>query len=172
MNILFNENVKLISYIIKKLNISKSRQDYDDIFQEGAIGLLKACNTFDKHKKIKFSSYACKCIKNEIYKYFRKETSINISCLSLNYETDNFDGTLEDTIIDDSKPFSEIYDHNYLINKFNTLNFKYKNILIEHLKGESLRKLGKKYNVSPQTINNYLQKAYNILKEKYKDEMR
>jgi RNA polymerase sporulation-specific sigma factor len=47
----------------------------------GTIGLIKAINTFDINKKIKLSSYASRCIENEILMYFRnlKKSSQDIS---------------------------------------------------------------------------------------------
>ena len=47
--------------------------DVDDLIQIGRIGLIKAATTFDKAKGRKFSTYAGKCINNEIYMYFRRE---------------------------------------------------------------------------------------------------
>ena len=38
----------------------------------GAIGLIKAVNTFDPHKKIKLATYASRCIENEILMQLRR----------------------------------------------------------------------------------------------------
>ena len=47
----------------------------------GTIGLIKAINTFDMDKNIKLSSYASRCIENEILMHFRnlKKSSQNVS---------------------------------------------------------------------------------------------
>lgn len=47
----------------------------------GTIGLIKAINTFDMDKNIKLSSYASRCIENEILLHFRnlKKSSQNVS---------------------------------------------------------------------------------------------
>ena len=47
----------------------------------GTIGLIKAINTFDITKNIKLSSYASRCIENEILMYFRgnKKSSQDVS---------------------------------------------------------------------------------------------
>ena len=37
----------------------------------GTIGLIKAVNTFDIDKNIRLSSYASRCIENEVLMYFR-----------------------------------------------------------------------------------------------------
>ena len=47
----------------------------------GTIGLIKAIDTFDISKNIKLSSYASRCIENEILMHFRnnKKSSQDIS---------------------------------------------------------------------------------------------
>ncbi len=42
----------------------------------GAIGLIKAVNTFDVSKKIKLATYASRCIENEILMYLRRNSKI------------------------------------------------------------------------------------------------
>ncbi len=49
------------------------RIDYDknDLISIGKIGLIKAINTYDVEKNFRFSSYAVKCIDNEILIFLR-----------------------------------------------------------------------------------------------------
>ncbi len=78
-NILVEHNLRLVAHIIKKYY--SSQNDQDDLVSIGTIGLIKAINTFDINKKIKLSSYASRCIENEILMYFRnlKKSSQDIS---------------------------------------------------------------------------------------------
>lgn len=78
-NKLVEHNLRLVAHIIKKYY--SSRGDQDDLVSIGTIGLIKAINTFDINKNIKLSSYASRCIENEILMYFRnlKKTSQDIS---------------------------------------------------------------------------------------------
>lgn len=78
-NILVEHNLRLVAHIIKKyyaVNV-----DQDDLVSIGTIGLIKAINTFDMDKNIKLSSYASRCIENEILMHFRnlKKSSQNVS---------------------------------------------------------------------------------------------
>lgn len=78
-NILVEHNLRLVAHIIKKyyaVNV-----DQDDLVSIGIIGLIKAINTFDMDKNIKLSSYASRCIENEILMHFRnlKKSSQNVS---------------------------------------------------------------------------------------------
>lgn len=49
------------------------RIDYDknDLISIGKIGLIKAINTYDVEKNFRFSSYAVRCIDNEILIFLR-----------------------------------------------------------------------------------------------------
>lgn len=78
-NILIERNLRLVAHIIKKYNQSTDIQE--DLVSIGTIGLIKAINTFDITKNIKLSSYASRCIENEILMYFRgnKKSSQDVS---------------------------------------------------------------------------------------------
>lgn len=78
-NILVEHNLRLVAHIIKKYY--SAQNDQDDLVSIGTIGLIKAINTFDISKNIKLSSYASRCIENEILMHFRniKKTSQDIS---------------------------------------------------------------------------------------------
>lgn len=78
-NKLVEHNLRLVAHIIKKYYAVNVEQD--DLVSIGTIGLIKAINTFDLEKNIKLSSYASRCIENEILMYFRnqRKTSQNVS---------------------------------------------------------------------------------------------
>ncbi|MGN0489100.1 MAG: RNA polymerase sporulation sigma factor SigK [Ruminococcus sp.] len=111
-NILVEHNLRLVAHIIKKYY--SSQNDQDDLVSIGTIGLIKAINTFDISKKIKLSSYASRCIENEILMYFRnlKKSSQDIS-LNEAIDTDK-----------DGNPLSLIDVLSVDDNIFDTLNTK------------------------------------------------
>lgn len=76
---LIEHNLRLVAHIIKKYYSNFSEQD--DLISIGTIGLIKAVNTFDGSKGIRLSSYAARCIENEVLMYFRssKKSSQDIS---------------------------------------------------------------------------------------------
>lgn len=65
------DNQKLVYYIVNQMDILSS--DYEDVTSIGMLGLIKAAASFDEQKDVKFATYATRCIKNEIYMYFRKQ---------------------------------------------------------------------------------------------------
>lgn len=66
------ENQRLVHYLVQKMGVLPNSSEYEDITSIGTIGLIKAAITFDSSKKINFSTYASKCINNEIFMYYRK----------------------------------------------------------------------------------------------------
>lgn len=53
--------------------------DYDDVFQSGCVGLVKATKKFDASKGLKFSTYAVPVILGEIKTLFQNNVSIKVS---------------------------------------------------------------------------------------------
>ena len=78
-SILIERNLRLVAHIVKKYYAQSS--DQDDLISIGTIGLIKAVNTFDHTKGIRLSSYAARCIENEVLMYFRaaKKSAQDIS---------------------------------------------------------------------------------------------
>lgn len=67
--ILIERNLRLVAHIARKYqNVD---EDMEDLISIGTIGLIKAVNTFDADKTIKLSSYASKCIENELLMMLR-----------------------------------------------------------------------------------------------------
>ena len=104
---LIEHNLRLVAHIIKKYYASQN--DQEDLISIGTIGLIKAIDTFDPCKGIRLSSYASRCIENEILMFFRsgKKSAQDVS-LNEPIDTDKDGNTLtildtmavDDTIID------------------------------------------------------------------------
>ena len=69
-NEIVEHNLRLVVYIAKKFEGSVG--DVSDLISVGAIGLMKAVNSFDPQKNIKLATFASRCIENEILMYLRK----------------------------------------------------------------------------------------------------
>lgn len=66
---LIRHNLRLVAHISKKYKNSNTEQE--DLISIGTIGLMKAIKTFDYSKGNSFSTYASRCIENEILMNFR-----------------------------------------------------------------------------------------------------
>lgn len=53
--------------------------EYDDLFQAGCMGLIKAAENFDEERGVRFSTYAVPVILGEIRKLFRDGGAVRIS---------------------------------------------------------------------------------------------
>ena len=73
---LVRENIALVKYIVKRFS---GRADYDDLFQYGCLGLLKAVDRFDPDYPVRFSTYAVPVILGEIRRYLRDDGPIHVS---------------------------------------------------------------------------------------------
>lgn len=63
-NILIEHNLRLVAHIAKKYTGSPISSD--DLISIGTIGLIKAVNTYNSSKAARLSTYAARCIENEI----------------------------------------------------------------------------------------------------------
>ena len=67
---LIERNLRLVVYIAKKYE--GSVPDISDLVSVGALGLIKAVNSFNIERNIKLATFASRCIENEILMYLRK----------------------------------------------------------------------------------------------------
>ena len=67
---IIQHNLRLVAHIAKKYYSIPG--DQEDLISIGTIGLIKAVNTFDSGKSARFSTYASRCIENEIRMHCRK----------------------------------------------------------------------------------------------------
>ena len=68
---IINHNIRLVLYRVTG-KFSSYPYDMDELVSIGLMGLIKAIDTFDINKEVKFSTYAVKCIDNEILLFIRK----------------------------------------------------------------------------------------------------
>ena len=70
-DILAAKNIPLIHSIVKRF--ANTGIEYSELLSAGYVGYAKALQTFAKGKNVKFSTYAYRCIKNEILYFLRRE---------------------------------------------------------------------------------------------------
>lgn len=67
---IIRHNLRLVAHIAKKYYAAPGEQE--DLISIGTIGLIKAVESFDCTKKIRFSTYAARCIENAILSQRKK----------------------------------------------------------------------------------------------------
>ncbi len=70
-------NLRLVLSIIKKYNNGKN--DMNDLFQIGCVGLMKAIENFDSSFNCLFSTYAVPLILGEVKRYIRDSNTIRVT---------------------------------------------------------------------------------------------
>ena len=134
---IITHNIRLvISFVLSKF--INTNYELSELVAVGLIGLIKGVDTFDVNKNFQFSTYAIKCIKNEILMFMRKEKQHN-NDKSLNeiIVTDNGgkELKLEDRLIDINCDIVSDYEekelYNIIRNIIDELPEKGKNIIIK-----------------------------------------
>ena len=92
-NKLVEHNLRLVAHIIKKYYTQT--EETDDLISIGTIGLIKGINTYRRDRGVRLTSYASRCIENEILMFFRsRRKSAGEVSLSDAIETDDDSGAL------------------------------------------------------------------------------
>ena len=96
-NELIRENINLIHIIIKKNypHVKQDSYEYEDMFSDGLYGMYKAAINFKIDRGCEFSTFANKCILNQInmsYRYSKKHKNL----ISLYTSVQNLNGKNSD----------------------------------------------------------------------------
>ena len=101
---LIEHNLRLVAHIAKRY--SNSEQELEDLISIGIVGLIKAIDSFSAEKGFKISTYASKCVENELLMHIRATKKIK-SEVSMNTiigtDKDGNDMELVDTLDSESK---------------------------------------------------------------------
>lgn len=76
-NELINQNYPLVKSVIRRYK--NKGVDYDDLFQLGCVGFVKAINNFDEKFNVRFSTYAVPMIAGEVKRFLRDDGYIKVS---------------------------------------------------------------------------------------------
>ena len=70
-------NLRLVLSVVQRF--SGRKENPDDMFQVGCVGLIKAINNFNVNLNVKFSTYAVPMIIGEIRRFLRDNNSLRVS---------------------------------------------------------------------------------------------
>lgn len=158
----FESNMPLVTNTYKKYFSRLSRYK-DDLMQCGYIGLWQACNKFDESKGYNFSTFAVRCIKNEMAQFLRKELKHWYYCTDYvitNEEGDKID-ILE--IFGDEKDIKDAEDKFFIDN---ALNVKNGHILKMYFNGDTLQQIGDKLGITHQAVSKIIKESRPKVRER------
>lgn len=173
--ILIHHNLRLVAHIVKKYN---QAGEADDLISVGSLGLIKAINTFKPNLGTQFSTYAARCIENEILMLLRvnkkhKNTISIEDVLSSDGEdneislidimhpsSDNVDKNVENSIV--SKKLDIILRQHLTKREYNIICLRYG---LKDTPALTQREVAKLLNISRSYISRLEKKALETIKE-------
>ncbi len=177
---LISHNLRLVAHVVKKYT---NTLEVDDLLSVGTIGLIKAIDTFDYDKKVQLSTYAARCINNEILMLIRANKKhknvVSLNSLTTNNEEDN-DLELMDVIASDEDELFNQVDNNLSMQKIkhiiNTkLDEREQEIIklrygLVDEKGLTQKEVAEKLGISRSYISRIENKALTIIKNNLQKE--
>lgn len=151
-------NVGMVGLVLKSLNLNT--QD-EDLYSIGMIGVVKAVNTFNSDKGVKFSTYATPIIRNEILMTFRKKRIIPAFSLDEPYQLENGDSVNLSEMIADGKRFEEEVIADMQMKKMlSTLSDREKKIIYLSIEGKKQREIAMVYGISQAQVSRIIKSIY------------
>ena len=181
-NKLIEHNLRLVAHIVKKYDNGKN--DLDDLISIGTIGLIKGIDTFSNKNGTRLTTYAARCIENEILMYFRsdKKNQKNISINeSVGFDKDGNEISFIDILKTPNPDYVNDIDNIKLLYKYiNILTSREKEIVIKryglfNTKEQTQKEIAKEFKISRSYVSRIEKRALTkILREfirnkKYQD---
>lgn len=80
--ILIERNLRLVAHVAKKYQ--GNGEELEDLISIGTIGLIKAISTFNSERSARLSTYAARCIDNELLMMLRARKNVHVKFLFMN----------------------------------------------------------------------------------------
>lgn len=175
-DILIEHNLRLVAHIVKKYG---QTEEADDLISVGSLGLIKALNTYKLNHGTQFSTYAARCIENEILMLIRAnkkhKNTVSIEDV-LGTDDENNEITIGDLNFDEEQDVSMVAENKFVAEKLDILLKKYLSkreyeimCLRYGLNGNPIlpqREVAKKLNISRSYISRLEKKSLEILRKK------
>jgi len=175
-NTLIEHNLRLVAHIVKKYETKE--YDSDDLISIGTIGLVKGIDSYKPNKKTRLTTYAARCIENEILMHFRsnKKYLNNVSLNdSIGYDKEGNEINLIDVLITDNEDISETINTKnnveLLLKYLNVLTIREKEIIIKRYglynqKEQTQKEIAKNMHISRSYVSRIEKRALTkILRE-------
>jgi len=172
---LIHHNLRLVVHIVKKYS---QADEADDLISVGSLGLIKAINTYKLGHGTQFSTYAARCIENEILMLIRanKKHKGNVSIEDvLGKDDEENEITIGDLSFSDEFNVEELVEKQNLSEKLDILLTKHLNTreyqivcLRYGLRGLPIlpqREVAKKLGISRSYISRLEKKAIEIIRK-------
>jgi len=173
--LLIKHNLRLVAHVVKKYN---GAAEADDLLGHGTIGLIKAINTFKPEKGTQISTYAARCIENEILMYLRvnkKHQPVGSLNECLGCDREGNDVCLVDIVTDDMDDANEAAERALVMTKLvermrERLNPReYKIVALRYGLADNIalpqREVAKRLGISRSYISRIEKRAIELIRE-------
>lgn len=160
-------NTGMVGFVLKSLNLNPLDED---LFSIGLIGLVKAVNTSNPDKGVKFTGYATPIIRNEILMTFRKKRIVPVFSLDEPFRLDNGDEVFRaDTIADDKRFEEDVIADMKFEEIMNMLSERERKIISLHMGGKNQCEIAEISGVSQSYVSRIIKGAYKKCKKILED---
>ena len=175
-NTLIEHNLRLVAHICRKFE--STGIDKDDLISIGTIGLIKGVNTFRLGKGSRLSTYAARCIENEILMHLRsiKNSRTEVSLYeSIGTDKEGNDITFMELLKNDGEEASEkvelAEEKELLLKNLDILSPKEKYVIrlrygLHNDRSQTQREIAKFLGISRSYVSRIEKKAIDKLRER------
>ena len=136
------EYSRLVTRCVRRMYLRGA--EYDDLYQEGMIALLKAMREFDPERSDNFEAFASVCISNRLYDYFRRKNPA--------------DGQIEDSFTVSPDPETEVLANEsakeIYTSLYRLLSVFEASVLGPYLEGFTVAEIAAELGRSPKSVDN------------------
>lgn len=151
------DNMPLAGHIAKKY--LSTGYEYDDLMQEGTIGLIIAAEKFDPERGCRFSVWAGTCIENSIRMYLRREKKHKRCVMSLDQEVREDGSRLEELVGIQEDAFEDVWKQDLLVRAVGALTPQEREMIqMYYLDGVTQMELARQYGCAQTTMHKRLKK--------------
>lgn len=164
-NSLIVDNLKLVYYQYSR-KFSSLPLEKEDIISIGILGLIKAIDNYKKEKGYAFSTYALKCVDNEILQAIRKNRCLtSVSLTDIIYEDLSYADIISDNInIEEEYLYNEIiFNIKDIVDKLDEKDRYIYKLYFVNLSNQ--KEIAKKINLSQAYISRRINKIIDIVEE-------
>jgi len=167
----YNKYKPIIEMKAKKLSkIAQSKgYDYNDLVQEGMIGLTNAINSFSDQKDVQFSTFANLCIERQMFSFIRNISAGRHKILndSVSFETTNSFGSPLINLLDDKNvnPETTFIESEEKEGLYNDIVSILKDIEVEifelRANGFSYKEIASLLNITEKSVGKHIERIKN-----------
>ena len=167
----YNKYKPIIEMKAKKLSrVAQSKgYDYNDLVQEGMIGLTNAINSFSDQKDVQFTTFANLCIEGQMASFIRNISAGRHKILndSVSFETTNSYGSPLINLLDDKNvnPETSFIESEEKEDLYNDIVSILKEVEVEifelRAKGFSYKEIASLLNITEKSVGKHIERIKN-----------